>query len=108
MSNEDKRSAPRVFYPCEVQCYGVGIHALNPRIADVSVTGAFVDTVSALPSGAVLTLSFALNGQPLTVKAEVAHSMNGIGMGVRFVDLDDEQRSVIERFVADRSIAEAV
>ena len=38
----NKRASERVSYPCEVECSGVGIglSPLNPRISDVSATGA--------------------------------------------------------------------
>jgi hypothetical protein len=100
----EKRSAKRVPFFCEVECTGAGDDPLSPRISDLSTTGAFIDSMVAVPAGSRLTLKFKLSsGQPAVVDAEVVHSMPHFGMGVRFVDLTDEQRKVIERVVAEAS-----
>ncbi len=97
----DKRQAQRVSYACEVSCTGVGMgaSALNPRISDVSATGAFIDCMTQIPQGSKVKLKFSLGGREITTLAEVAHSMPSFGMGVRFLDLSEEDRTAIEEFV---------
>lgn len=99
MDESDKRRAKRVSYPCEAECYGAASNPLSPRISDLSVTGAFIDSMTELPAGTRLNLKFALPSGKIAVTAEVAHSMPHFGMGVRFVDLTDEQRKAIEQVV---------
>lgn len=99
----EKRSAPRVSYACEVECTGLGVSAINPRIADLSMTGAFIDTMTVLPAGSVVDLAFRLGDRLLNVKAEVKNPMAHVGMGVQFVDLSEEQAAILADFVSGRS-----
>lgn len=101
MGDEDRRRATRVSFPCEVECTGVGVgqSPLNPRLSDLSLTGAFVDSVVTLPPGTRVRLKFPLPSAVVTVMAEVAHAMPQFGMGVRFIDLDPAQRAAIEEVV---------
>lgn len=101
---DDKRQSPRVSYACEVACTGVGmgLSPLNPRISDLSATGAFIDCMTEIPKGAKVKLSFSLEGRTIAATAEVAHAMPGFGMGVRFLDLKDEDRKAIEEVVRTR------
>jgi len=100
MGDSEKRGAKRISFPCEVECTGAGANPLNPRISDLSVTGAFLDAMVEMPAGARMNLKFTLpGGTVLAVAAEVVHSMPHFGMGVRFVGLTDEQRRAIERVI---------
>jgi hypothetical protein len=98
---DDKRQSRRVSYACEVVCTGVGMGTspLNPRISDLSATGAFIDCMTQIPQGSKVKLKFTLGGREITGTAEVAHSMPSFGMGVKFVELSDEDRRAIEEFV---------
>ena len=101
MGDQDKRSAKRISYRSEVECTVTGDSILNPRISDLSVTGAFIDSLNEIPAGSVLTLKFPLpSGKVVKVEAEVVHSMPHFGMGVRFIDLDEEQKRAIESMIA--------
>ena len=102
MSQTDKRGNRRVSYPCEVECSGVGVgmSPLNPRISDLSVTGAFVDSMVTLPAGTKLRLKFSLPSLVVNVIGEVMHDMPQFGMGVRFLDLTPLQRVALEEVVA--------
>ena len=98
----DKRASKRVSYPCEVECSGVGMgmSPLNPRISDLSVTGAFVDSVVTLPTATRIRLKFSLPSLVVNCVGEVVHEMPQFGMGVRFLELTPEQKIAIEEIVA--------
>jgi PilZ domain len=97
----EKRQSQRISYPCDVQCTGVGIgmSPLNPRISDLSTTGAFIDSMTHIPVGSKVNLSFHLGGRQINAVAEVAHAMPQFGMGVRFVELSEDDRQAITTFV---------
>jgi len=99
---DDKRANKRVSYPCEVECSGVGVgmSPLNPRISDLSITGAFVDSMVTLPAGTKVRMKFSLPSLVVNCLGEVVHDMPQFGMGVRFLDLTPEQRLAIEEVVA--------
>ena len=102
MTDGDKRRAKRVSYPCEVECTGAGENPLNPRISDLSSSGAFIDSMMPVPVGTRFAVRFALPSGPIQLMAEVAHSMERFGMGVRFLDLTSEQRARLEEAVKSR------
>ena len=99
--SDDKRSAPRVPNFTEVDCYaadGTGT-PIPARMSDLSVTGAFIDSVNTLPLGTKLALHFMAGQHELLVGAEVVHAMPQFGMGVRFLNLTAEGRAAIEALI---------
>jgi PilZ domain-containing protein len=99
---DDKRHAKRVSYPCEVECTGAGANPLNPRISDLSSSGAFIDSMMAVPVGTHFVVSFTLPSGPIQLEAEVVHSMEHFGMGVRFLGTTGEQVNRLEAAVQSR------
>ncbi len=97
----EKRDATRIPYRCEVGCEEVesGARPPNPMIADLSTTGIFVDTTVVFSKGAIVTLNFTLRSLVMCVKAEVAHPMPTMGMGLRFLDLTPAQIAALEGVV---------
>lgn len=73
----------------------------NHRVNDVSEEGMYINTREAFIKGSVIDLSFRLfnDEKPIKVKGEVCYIQEGEGMGVRFVDLDPEDRKRIRAFV---------
>ena len=100
--NAEKRGSTRINYHCEVECYGVGVGPLNPRIADLSATGAFIDSITVAPVGSLLRLKFPVGADTIFLTAEVCHSMPQIGMGVRFLDLTAQARAVLAYLIEQR------
>ncbi|MFN7132932.1 MAG: PilZ domain-containing protein [Myxococcales bacterium] len=67
------------------------------RAANLSVGGAFFDKTIPEPVGKVVLLRFTLPGAPreISCRGEIV-SAQGLGMGVKFVDLKDADREAIE------------
>ncbi len=99
MNERERRGAKRVTFFSEARLEGMDVAHANVRLADLSVEGAFVDTRTVLPVGAVTRVRFNILGRDVTVSAEVRYSMPGMGIGVRFLDLSPEDREVIERLL---------
>lgn len=82
------------------------IHAtsapVSQRIADLSEGGAFVDTAHPLNEGEEFGFEFSIAGddEPISGRATVVWVQPGMGMGVRFDDLSDEDRERLRFFVA--------
>lgn len=104
---EERRSKDRipVVWPID---YKDGENFLYSYITNISVMGLFVHSVEPLPRGTKILLSFAPPNEELfTLSGEVAW-VNPVregsdnpnpGMGVRFVDLTDEQRERLVELV---------
>lgn len=68
---------------------------------DISTGGLYMNTQTALPEGAHLMLRLPLPERDVVVTGEVVYSHTGRGVGVKFKDVPDEDRLVIERALAN-------
>jgi hypothetical protein len=102
--SEDKRSAPRVYNVVEVECHTIDETAtpVQTRMSDLSVTGAFLDSMAGLRAGTRLALRFMAGPHEVRVAAEVVHAMPQFGMGVRFLNLSGESRAAIETLIREQ------
>jgi Tfp pilus assembly protein PilZ len=66
---------------------------------DISEGGIFVSAIQYFEEGNVVELSIPVREGKITVKAQVKYAQPGIGAGVMFIDLNDEQRAKIKEVV---------
>jgi hypothetical protein len=101
--NREQRRHTRVDLFQEIVCESGGVQARS-QVADISVGGMFVDMPRPpFPRGTRVTARFALRpDEPrMVVDADVHYVQEQIGMGIRFVDLRDEDRDWIAAFVEE-------
>ena len=98
------RSSPRVFNVVEVECHTLDETAtpVAARMSDLSLTGAFLDSMAGLRLGTRLSLRFKVGEQDVQATAEVVHQMPQFGMGVRFLELSAEGHAAIERLLKEQ------
>lgn len=95
----ERRKAWRSGLVLDVQFEGGGMRG-RTRIADLSVRGAYIETVNPLAVGSIFNVTFTLpNGTVIETRATVAHSQPHQGMGVRFDFLSQEQANTIRQFI---------
>lgn len=116
VNDADRRRAPRVFVDLEVD-YASEENYLFAYITDISSTGIFVRTTTPEQPGTLLNLRFAgggssasggrgieCEGEVIWVNPYRPGTPDNLhpGMGIRFVDIDDEMRDrlleLIRRF----------
>jgi PilZ domain len=105
----EHRASRRVTLFQEILCEGAEASARS-QAADLSVGGMFIDHASApFVAGDLVTVRFSLPPEegPIVVEAEVNYAQEGIGMGIRFLNLDPADRQTIVRFV-DRTLRRPV
>ena len=66
---------------------------------DISEGGVFVSAIQYFEQGDLIEVSIPLKGEKITVKAEVKYCQPGIGLGIMFVDLNDEQKARIRELI---------
>lgn len=96
----DRRHAKRISYVCELECEAAigaaGSSAVATRISDLSMTGAFVDSMIGFAPGTILTLTFLAGETMVRTSAQVRYIVPKIGMGVQFVDLTHAHSAALE------------
>ena len=71
------------------------------RIEDVSLGGCFVNTTGRVDQGEVVSLSIKLpSGQWLPLRGEVVSYQQGIGFGMLFSFLTDEEEQALRELIA--------
>lgn len=101
----DRRSSKRKNYICAVEVKPESGGRFTARINDISTSGVFIESVASFPIGTNLHLKFRIDNAQLETLGEVRYCMSQIGMGVRFVNLRSECRTVIENFVEGHTLS---
>lgn len=76
---------------------------MEVRAPDISPKGMFIHIPTQFPEGAVIKVEFWLSrsGHHIKARAEVRYCLPGVGIGVEFVDITDEDRVLIESEIRD-------
>jgi CheY-like chemotaxis protein len=67
---------------------------------DISEGGLYISTIQAYDKGSVIEVTIPFKDEKVTVKARVQHCQPGIGLGVRFIELDDKQKKIIRQIIS--------
>ena len=99
---QNRRSADRVplILVAEVTEVDSGAR-LSARTSDVSRTGCYIDTLNPTPTGTVIRVKLAHDGEELDLLARIVYVSPRLGMGVRF----DESITAAQLAILDRWIA---
>jgi hypothetical protein len=63
---------------------------------DISLGGLYMNTRAQIPEGETLMIRIPIGKSEIVCSAEVVYRNPGLGLGVRFIDLSDEARSVLQ------------
>jgi hypothetical protein len=102
-SSDNRRHDRRVLFPCDAHAFGDGERLYNPHIADLSASGAFLETPSLVPIGTTVLLRFKARGVDVKLEAEVVHVEPERGLGLRFVALSPAQREALDGALSTES-----
>lgn len=100
----ERRASRRKSYVCGVEVKPEGGGRFTARINDLSVNGVFIESMASFSAGTNLHLKFRIDNSQIEALGEVRYCMSQVGMGVRFLDLRSEYRSVIENFIEGTSL----
>ena len=107
----EKRLYPRALADTEVWLGQDGIFTKTQRmLGDLCEGGAFVETPEGYGIGSVLSLRFMLPGSRYLIScaAAVRNLRNGVGLGVQFLDISEDDRLLVAAFVREaRSLQES-
>ena len=97
----EHRANPRVSLFREILCEG-GEASMRSQVADLSVGGMFIDHTSPpFTADDLVTVRFSMAPEegPIVVETAVHYVQQGIGMGIRFLNLEPGDRERIAIFV---------
>jgi hypothetical protein len=108
MSTPDRRQASRYEMKVRVEVFRDERPIADLTTRNLSETGLFLFYPKGAPLGDFLSLRLSLGeiGR-LTVMGEVVHAIPGLGMGIRFFDVDEKSRGVLVQFLEDSGAAQA-
>lgn len=73
----------------------------HTRTADISRTGCYIDTLNPIPSGSEIRLRITHHQEIFEAMGRVVYVSPGLGMGVAFAAVAAEQRTLLDRWLAE-------
>jgi hypothetical protein len=105
----EKRRSPR--YPCQGSAHlretSTGV-ATWATFTDISLHGVYVEAMSTYHVGARLALTLEVNNFRVETRGEIRAIYPGLGMGVSFLPMSDENREQLGALVASLSQQSAI
>ena len=74
---------------------------LSARISELGVGGCYVDALNPFPEGALVALRILRDQGVFETKAKVVYCHPNFGMGLAFVDMTPDHRSLLENWLAE-------
>jgi len=74
---------------------------LKEQTGDLSLFGCSVDTQKPLPTGTKVRIRILHRGASFTALARVAHAQPGAGMGIGFTQIEPNEQSALEKWIAE-------
>ncbi len=96
----EKRRHRRAKLVTQVRCEALGRKEILLTDA-VSVGGLFISTKNPYPPESEVALSLHLKptAPAISCRGKVLYAIKGLGMGVQFLDLSEESRQAVQKFV---------
>ena len=70
------------------------------RISDISLGGCYVDSIASVIEGETIRLIITIpSGESIQFAGEVAYVLPGLGFGVRFIGLNEERTSFLDKII---------
>jgi hypothetical protein len=98
----ERRSAPRhaMVLAAEVVELPRGAK-LSARTSDISRTGCYVDTLNPVPQGSEVRVRLTHHEDTFVALGRVVYVSYGLGMGIAFVKVEDEQLARLDRWFSE-------
>ncbi|HUK24011.1 MAG TPA: PilZ domain-containing protein [Terriglobales bacterium] len=100
-SGSNKRQYPRfkVRFPLELRDERGGGAHMQTSASDISGRGCYVESLTPLPLGTHLSVTFWLNQEKVVTNGVIRASDPGVGMGIEFTGLDETGQERLQRYL---------
>jgi hypothetical protein len=76
---------------------------VSGRTADLGLGGCYVDALTTFPAGTDVQVRISRGGRTFEARARVLYGKPGMGMGISFHEIGDEEQSLLERWIQELS-----
>jgi hypothetical protein len=73
----------------------------SARTSDISRTGCYIDTLNPIPQGSEVRVRLTHHDEIFVALGHVVYVSQGLGMGVAFVSVEDEQLARLDRWFSE-------
>lgn len=94
-NSEDRRKNDRYFFREHVLIE----ETIPCTISDISENGLYISAVQQFEEKRIISITIPFKDKKVTVRAQVQYCHPGIGMGVMFLDLDNDQKSFLREII---------
>ncbi len=104
VEQSDRRKDLRIGVNLDGEIEEPNAHAkVNGRVTDLGLGGCYVDVMTVFPVGTPVLARISREGQLFQVEAEVKYSKQGLGMGLAFSKLTQEQQLLLMGWAVELS-----
>jgi PilZ domain-containing protein len=101
---EERRVHPRYSLSADAEIVeSISRTKMSARVSDLSRSGCYVEMMSPFPVGSQLKMRVMKNKTPFLAQATVAYAAEGMGMGVKFKELEPAQILILEKWLSELS-----
>jgi PilZ domain len=104
VATKERRAHPR--YTVSATAEAVELHSdtrILGRVSDIGRGGCYMEVMSPFGMGSKLRIGITKDEQFFSANATVLYSTGGMGMGLKFTEIEPVQLSVLERWLAELS-----
>lgn len=97
----ERRSSPRKPIIASAQVVEVDSGArLRARSCDLVVQGCYIDTINPFPPGTLVRIRLEKGGATFDSRGKVVYRQVGLGMGIAFLDVTNENHLILEQWLS--------
>jgi hypothetical protein len=71
------------------------------RVSEISRKGCYIDVLITLPPGTLIQLKVLRDLGTFSTKGKIIYAQESMGMGVAFLDIDDDQLKTLDAWLAE-------
>lgn len=95
MNDDIDRRVKRALIEKDVIINGI----IKAQVLDISIEGMYIYTQANFITGAIFEVSFKLGSETIKAMARVQHSQPNVGIGIKFIELSENDAVKIKQYV---------
>lgn len=98
----ERRFAPRFAFSAVADLQdSVSLTKITARVADISLSGCYVDVITVFQPGTAVKISIHHSGHSLETSGVIVYSLQGMGMGLTFASLTPAMETLLNQWIAE-------